>query len=58
MLTLIVYVLIFMTIAGIDTADYSQLGQSITLLPTGTIVKGGGFGKDQLIQVERIILAW
>ncbi|MBD2519505.1 calcium-binding protein [Nostoc sp. FACHB-973] len=41
--------------SGTDTADYSQLGQNVTLLSTGTIVKGGGFGSDQLIQVERFI---
>jgi Ca2+-binding RTX toxin-like protein len=40
---------------GYDTADYSQLGQSITLSPTGIITKGGGLGNDQLIQVETII---
>ncbi|MGK7938589.1 MAG: calcium-binding protein [Crocosphaera sp.] len=41
--------------AGKDTADYSSLGQSITLLPTGIIEKAGGFGTDQLVEVERII---
>ena len=40
---------------GNDTADYSQIGQSITLSPTGIITKGGGLGNDQLIQVETII---
>jgi len=39
---------------GIDTADYSALGQAITLKSTGTVTKGIGFGTDQLVQVERI----
>ncbi|NQZ62431.1 calcium-binding protein [Crocosphaera sp.] len=41
--------------AGKDTVNYSSLGQSITLLPTGIIQKGGGFGTDTLVEVERII---
>ena len=41
--------------AGSDTADYSKIGQSITLSPTVIITKGGGLGNDQLIQVETII---
>ncbi|MGK7958173.1 MAG: calcium-binding protein [Crocosphaera sp.] len=41
--------------AGKDTANYSNLGQSITLLPTGTVQKSGGFGTDQLVEVETII---
>ncbi|WP_179049220.1 calcium-binding protein [Nostoc sp. TCL26-01] len=40
--------------SGIDTADYSALGQAITLKSTGTVTKGIGFGTDQLVQVERI----
>ncbi|MBN3925180.1 DVUA0089 family protein [Nostoc sp. NMS4] len=40
---------------GIDTADYTQLGQSITLSGVGTIQKGGGLGKDQLFKVEKVI---
>ncbi|MBW4688758.1 MAG: calcium-binding protein [Komarekiella atlantica HA4396-MV6] len=40
---------------GIDTADYSSLNKSITLSGVGTITKAGGFGKDQLFKVERII---
>ncbi|MEH2062749.1 MAG: FG-GAP-like repeat-containing protein, partial [Nostoc sp.] len=40
---------------GIDTADYSQLGQSITLSGVGTIKKAGGLGQDQLFKVEKII---
>ncbi|MBG1270823.1 hypothetical protein, partial [Nostoc sp. WHI] len=40
---------------GIDTADYSLLGQSITLSGVGTITKAGGLGQDQLFKVERII---
>lgn len=43
--------------AGIDTADYSQLAQSITLLPTGIVNKDGGLSVDQLIKVETIIAA-
>ncbi|WP_197480201.1 calcium-binding protein, partial [Anabaena sp. 4-3] len=38
-----------------DTADYSQIGQSITLLPTGVIQKDGGLGQDQLSKIERIV---
>jgi Ca2+-binding RTX toxin-like protein len=43
--------------AGNDTADYSQFGGSITLLPTGTINKSGfsAFGTDQLVNIETII---
>ncbi|MEH2168449.1 MAG: calcium-binding protein [Nostoc sp.] len=40
---------------GIDTADYSQLGQAITLSGVGTIQKAGGLGKDQLFKVEKVI---
>ncbi|MBD2680842.1 MULTISPECIES: calcium-binding protein [Nostoc] len=40
---------------GIDTADYSKLGQSITLSGVGTITKAGGFGKDELFNVETIV---
>jgi Ca2+-binding RTX toxin-like protein len=40
---------------GNDTVDYTGLGEAITLLPTGTIVKEGGLGTDQLFQVETII---
>ena len=40
--------------AGTDVANYSSFGSSITLLPTGSILKGGG-GTDQLFQVETII---
>ena len=39
---------------GIDTANYSAIGQAITLLPTGTVNKGTA-GTDQLIKVETII---
>jgi Ca2+-binding RTX toxin-like protein len=39
---------------GIDTANYSAIGQAITLLPTGTVNKGTA-GIDQLIKVETII---
>ena len=40
---------------GNDTVDYTGLGEAITLLPTGTIVKDGGLGTDQLFKVETII---
>ncbi|AFY56147.1 hypothetical protein Riv7116_3701 [Rivularia sp. PCC 7116] len=40
---------------GNDTVDYTGLGEAITLLPTGTIVKDGGNGTDQLFRVETII---
>ncbi|MFW9263807.1 calcium-binding protein [Nostoc sp. CALU 546] len=40
---------------GFDTADYSQLGQRITLSGIGTIEKAGGLGQDQLFKVEKII---
>jgi len=40
--------------AGTDVANYSSFGSSITLLPTGTILKAGGT-TDQLFQVETII---
>jgi len=39
---------------GTDTANYSAIGQAITLLPTGTVNKGTA-GTDQLIKVETII---
>jgi Ca2+-binding RTX toxin-like protein len=39
---------------GTDVANYSSFGSSITLLPTGTILKAGGT-TDQLFQVETII---
>ncbi|MBD2280846.1 MAG: hypothetical protein HEQ13_14905 [Dolichospermum sp. DEX189] len=39
---------------GQDTADYSAIGQAITLLPTGTVTKGTA-GTDQLVNVENII---
>jgi Ca2+-binding RTX toxin-like protein len=38
----------------IDTADYSKLGQRITLLGVGTIDKGK-LGKDQVFKVETVI---
>lgn len=41
--------------AGNDTADYSNLGKTIVLGPTGTVAKAGGFGNDQLNGVETII---
>jgi Ca2+-binding RTX toxin-like protein len=39
---------------GTDTANYSAIGQAITLLPTGTVNKGIA-GTDQLIGIETII---
>ncbi|MCA2712055.1 MAG: hypothetical protein IM473_20920 [Microcystis sp. M015S2] len=39
---------------GTDVANYGSFGSSITLLPTGTILKAGG-ATDQLFQVETII---
>ncbi|MBX9252517.1 calcium-binding protein [Desmonostoc muscorum CCALA 125] len=42
--------------SGIDIADYSKLGQSITVIANGlitaTVKKGGGFGTDTLINVD------
>jgi Ca2+-binding RTX toxin-like protein len=40
--------------AGSDTADYSHLGQGITLLPRGAVSKGL-LGNDQLVGIERIV---
>jgi Ca2+-binding RTX toxin-like protein len=39
---------------GQDTADYSTIGQAITLKPTGVVTKGTA-GIDQLIGIEKII---
>jgi Ca2+-binding RTX toxin-like protein len=39
---------------GQDTADYSDIGQAITLRPTGVLSKGTA-GTDQLISVEQIV---
>ena len=39
---------------GQDTADYSTIGQAITLKPTGVVTKGTA-GTDQLVGVEKII---
>jgi Ca2+-binding RTX toxin-like protein len=39
---------------GFDTADYTNLGRSITILPRGAVTKTG-LGTDQLVNVERII---
>lgn len=38
-----------------DTVDYSGLDEAITLQATGTIVKDGGLGTDQLFRVETIV---
>ena len=40
--------------ANIDTANYSTIGQAITLKPTGVVTKGTA-GTDQLVGVEKII---
>ncbi|MBE8998256.1 calcium-binding protein [Nostoc sp. LEGE 12447] len=40
---------------GFDTADYSSLGKKITLSGVGTITKAGGFGKDTVFKVDRVI---
>jgi Ca2+-binding RTX toxin-like protein len=40
--------------AGFDTADYTNLGRAITILPRGAVTKAG-VGTDQLVNVERII---
>ena len=39
---------------GQDTADYSAIGQAITLKPTGVVSKGTA-GTDQLVGIENII---
>ena len=39
---------------GQDTADYSAIGQAITLKPTGVVSKGTA-GTDQLVGIEKII---
>ncbi len=39
---------------GVDTADYSELGQTVTLLATGVVNKGNA-GIDQLLNIETII---
>src|SRR3569832_734017 len=45
--------------SGIDTADYSKLGQSITVIANGLITaiveKGDGFGTDTLINLDGAI---
>ncbi|AUB34605.1 Ca2+-binding protein, RTX toxin-related [Nostoc flagelliforme CCNUN1] len=40
---------------GFDKADYSKLGQAITLSGVGAIIKAGGFGTDQVFKVETVI---
>ncbi|WP_424097423.1 calcium-binding protein [Moorena producens] len=40
--------------AGKDTVNYSTLGTAITLLPRGIIDKGR-FGRDELVDVEKIV---
>ena len=39
---------------GYDTADYSNLGQGITLLPFGLVNKADGT-QDQLVSIEKIV---
>ena len=39
---------------GYDTADYSNLGQGITLLPFGLVNKADGT-QDQLVNIEKIV---
>ncbi|QYX30199.1 lectin-like protein [Sphaerospermopsis torques-reginae] len=41
---------------GQDTANYSAIGQAITLKPTGVVTKGTA-GTDQLVGIENIIAA-
>ncbi|HLO89052.1 MAG TPA: calcium-binding protein [Nostocaceae cyanobacterium] len=38
-----------------DTADYSKLAASVTLLPTGVLNKSNGLGTDKLNSIEVII---
>ncbi len=45
---------IFVGGAGFDTADYSNLGQAITLEAKG-IVDKGSFGTDKLYEIESIV---
>ena len=40
---------------GFDTIDYSVLNAAITLLPGGTVEKGGNRGTDTAFRVERFI---
>jgi Ca2+-binding RTX toxin-like protein len=40
--------------AGTDTLNYNGLGQAVTLLPRGAIVKAGG-GTDSIQSIERIV---
>jgi Ca2+-binding RTX toxin-like protein len=40
---------------GIDTVDYSQMGQEVTLAANGIINKGGGYGSDTVKNVESFI---
>jgi len=40
--------------ANTDTADYSAIGQAITVRPTGVVTKGTA-GTDQLVGIENII---
>ncbi|MBD1852948.1 calcium-binding protein [Cyanobacteria bacterium FACHB-502] len=42
---------------GFDTADYSNLGRAITVLPGGSVSKNG-LGTDRLDSVERIVGAF
>ena len=41
--------------SGSNTADYSLLGQAITLKPFGVVEKAGKFGTDSLVKIQKII---
>lgn len=41
---------------GTDTADYSKLGESSTILIDGTLQKGGGLGTDFLDFFEKLVV--
>ncbi|MDJ0617371.1 MAG: calcium-binding protein [Calothrix sp. MO_192.B10] len=46
---------IFVGGAGVDTADYSNLGQAITLEAGGFVNKGPLGGTDRLLEIESIV---
>jgi len=41
--------------SGSNTADYSLLGQAITLKPFGVVEKAGNLGTDSLVKMQKII---
>jgi Ca2+-binding RTX toxin-like protein len=41
-------------LAGYDVADYSNLGQAVTMLPQGVVSKGSS-GTDQMVGIEEVI---